>query len=84
QNNFEIRSDLLHLSSSVFYQIPYEIVEENNEDIIEPSAKRTRYEYSTSATSVNTTQSSIIENGTQLKCFRRLFQSTDFYHQAAG
>ncbi len=54
-----------------------EIKNENNDDddLFEPSAKRTRYEHSMSI-STNT--------DAQMKSFQNLFQSIDPYHQAVG
>lgn len=79
-NEFLVRLDLLHLASSVFYElcrneisIKHEI--HDDEDFIEPSAKRTRYEHSMSI-------STNIE--AQMKTFQNLFQSIDSYHQAVG
>jgi hypothetical protein len=47
----------------------------DDEELFEPSAKRTRYEHSMS-TSINT--------DAQMKSFQNLFQSVDSYHQAVG
>ncbi len=47
----------------------------DDEELFEPSAKRTRYEHSMS-TSTNT--------DAQMKSFQNLFQSVDSYHQAVG
>ncbi|CAF5092739.1 unnamed protein product, partial [Rotaria sp. Silwood1] len=87
QNEFIIRSDLLHLASSVFYQlslnkvlIKTELMDTNNnndndDDLIEPSSKRARYEHSMSiSTNIDL----------QMKSFQNLFQSIDSYHQAVG
>lgn len=78
QNEFLVRFDLLHLASSVFYQLSrneISIKNEIEEDFIEPSAKRTRYEHST-AISTNVEA--------QMKTFQNLFQSIDPFHQAVG
>ncbi|CAF0938650.1 unnamed protein product [Adineta ricciae] len=80
QNEFLVRYDLLHLASSVFYQlssnelhIKSETMDvDETDELLEPSAKRTRYEHSS------------ITTNTQMKSFRNLFQSTDSYHQAVG
>ena len=45
---------------------------DENDEILEPSAKRARYEHS--STTINT----------QMKSFQNLLQSTDSYHQAVG
>ena len=50
-------------------------MDDDDEDLFEPSAKRTRYEHSMSI-STNT--------DTQMKSFQNLFQSIDPYHQAVG
>ncbi|UJR28997.1 hypothetical protein I4U23_010215 [Adineta vaga] len=82
QSEFLIRYDLLHLASSVFYQlssneifIKNELMDIDTDELFEPSAKRTRYEHSTSI-STNT--------DAQMKSFQNLFQSIDSYHQAVG
>ncbi|CAF3430961.1 unnamed protein product, partial [Rotaria sp. Silwood2] len=88
QNEFIIRFDLLHLASSVFYQlslnkmsIKTELMDNNNndddddDDLFEPSSKRARYEHSMSiSTNIDL----------QMKSFQNLFQSIDPYHQAVG
>lgn len=80
QNEFLVRFDLLHLASSVFCELTRNEISIKNEiqheeDFIEPSAKRTRYEHSMSI-------STNIE--AQMKTFQNLFQSIDSYHQAVG
>ncbi|CAF0715627.1 unnamed protein product [Adineta steineri] len=83
QNEFLIRYDLLHLASSVFYQLcSNEFVIKNeamdiddDEELLEPSPKRTRFERSvTISTNLNA----------QMKSFQNLFQSIDSHHQAVG
>ncbi len=48
---------------------------DDDDDLFEPSAKRTRYEHSMSISA---------DIDTQMKSFQNLFQSIDSYHQAAG
>jgi hypothetical protein len=52
-----------------------EIDSRNSDELIEPSAKRTRYDLAL-LLSTNT--------DAQMKSFKNLFQSTASYHQAAG
>jgi len=49
--------------------------ENNDDDLFEPSAKRTRYEHSMSI---------LTNTDAQMKSFQNLFQSIDPYHQAVG
>jgi hypothetical protein len=47
----------------------------DNDDLFEPSAKRTRYEHPMVISS---------KTDAQMKSFANLFQSVDSHHQAAG